>query len=163
MGNIFLNNLILDNKFFSKSWVWRKLLFGRKVKNKFFFLFFSVVCISSGNHCPGRRHLCQPQWLRAKERASESSKRPWWGGRVLIPDQFTGHVFSPHQKSFGFIRQDNSLNFWCLGCMRVCGGNASQGGEHQWPQEHPAAFSISFSPTNLFLPIPGGKAVTFFF
>lgn len=121
-----------------------------------------MVCISRGKHCPGRCHLCQAQLLRAKECASKSSKRPWWGGHALTPLSLQG-MFSLHTKShLGSLHKPILQiydGFWYLGC----GGNASQAREHQQPQEHPSASSISFSPTNLLLPSPAGKAVTFFY
>lgn len=95
---------------------------------------------------------------------------------LSFPLKFIGHIFSPAHKPFGVIPQAHSLNLrslfgicvaWGLRASFLAPGargvNVSQGKEHQRPQEHPSAFSISFFPTNLFLSSPGGKAVTFFY
>lgn len=120
---------------------------------------------------PLEGHQCQPQVLKAEECASNSSKSPQWGGQAFISPQFTGCIFSPRQKPFGVTPQAHSLNLWwflvfelhesCLSCSGACGGNISQGREHQQPQEHPFAFSISFFPTH-FSPALVGRLWHFF-
>lgn len=94
---------------------------------------------------------------------------------LSFPLKFTGRIFFPDHKPFGGIPQAHSLNLWSLFGICVAWGpsasfltlgahgvNVSQGREHQQPQEHSSAFSISFPPTDLFLSSLGGKAVTFF-
>lgn len=113
--------------------------------------------------------------LKAKECALTSRKRALCKGDAFFSPEVYRAYFLPRPQAIWVIPQAHSLNLRSLFGICVAWGpsanflapgargvNVSQGREHQQPQEHSSAFSISFPLTNLFLSSHGGKAVTFF-
>lgn len=123
MENILLNNFILEDNFLTRASLGGNS--SGEISRTIIFFSFSLVCISSGKHCPWKMaSVPAPNTrLKAKECASKSSKRSQWKGCAFVSPEIYGAHFLPSPRAISGHSTSPFFKFtiviWYLCCMRA--------------------------------------------